>query len=401
MRIGYIHQYFSSPESGGGTRSWEFAHLWADHGHEVVVICGQMPALSIAGDRMNTTAGVRLLPVGSFYRSEMSVRERKQAFARFAWGAIRALSTANVDVVYATSTPLTVAIPALVAKRTRGLPFVFEVRDLWPDVPVATGHLRGSVQVKAAYALERRAYRSAAHIVAISPGIKSRIVGKGIPPSKISVITHGCDMGIFGRGSAQTINDANPWLGDSLLVVYAGSLGQANDVSYVLQIAEAMGQLNPSVNFVVVGTGPQESALVREATARGLLDRNVRFLGKKSKYEVADWLARADMSLALLNGPPVLWADAAQNKFFDSLAAGTPVAVNNSSWQSDLAVREGVGVRLDAHNYEVAARQLQKALTDRKWMLEAAIRARALANGPFNRDRLAAEALKIVVEAST
>ena len=186
--------------------------------------------------------------------------------------------------------------------------------------------------------LESAAYRYATHIVALAPGMKEDMEEKGIPAQKISVIPQGCDLEIFRGVSAAEVRRANPWLGDGPLFLYAGAIGEANGLRYLVDLSDAMRDVLPLAHFVILGEGKERQALETLARERGLLGHSVHFLGTKNKHEVAAWMAASDATVALFAGPRVLWKDAVQNKFFDSLAAERPIATNNDGWQTQVAV---------------------------------------------------------------
>ena len=132
------------------------------------------------------------------------------------------------------------------------------------------------------------------------------------------------------------------------------------------------------------------------ARDKGLLGTNFFLLGKRSKRDVAEWLQAADMTIALFTGPEIVWRDAVQNKFFDSLAAGKPVANNFPGWQSRIAVEAGAGIILSATDLDTAARDVVRALRDPHWMARARLAAQELARTRFDRDKLGAELARVL-----
>ena len=168
-------------------------------------------------------------------------------------------------------------------------------------------------------------------------------------------------------------------------------------MDYLVQLAEALARVDPDVRIVAIGDGREFDRIYRLADSASVLNRNLFFLGRLPKKETAAWICAADMTIALFTGPKIVWRDAVQNKFFDSLAAGKPVANNFPGWQSEVAASAGAGLILSATDYDTAARDLVTALTDADWMLCARKAARELAEGRFNRDVLAKD-LECVLE---
>lgn len=344
--------------------------------------------------------GFRLHSMAVPYGNEMGKGQRIRAFMRFAAASSFKVSSLKADVVYATSTPLTIAVPAIVGREIVGSPYVLEVRDLWPDVPIALGFLPRESERRAAYLLESQAYKRSSAVIAISPGMAEDIRAKGVPAGKVHVVTHGCDPELFQEADVSDLARDYPWATSGPLVVYTGTLGLANGVDYLVDLARETTVVNPSVRFAIIGDGAYRGELVRRARDNGTLDRTVFFLGGRSKEEVAKWLNVASISMVILKGPRVMWKDAGQNKFFDAISAGTAVACNNNSWQSQVALENGVGVRLDPVDVAKAARQLSGALSDYDWIAGVPHRCKALWEGDFNRDLLAQRALDILVASS-
>lgn len=401
VRIVYLHQYFATPDQGGGTRSYEFARRWVRAGYEVHVLRVGAPAGSSSrGWAVTEVEGISVHTLALAYSNKMGFYRRLAAFAGYAASAAGRARRLRPDAIYATSTPLTVAVPALAASSAGGAPYVFEVRDLWPDVPIALGYLKNPILRKAAVSLEKLAYKRSAHIVALAPGMKDDIVTKGVPPSKISVIPQGCDSYMFRSANPGQVHADNPWLGAGPVFTYAGAIGQANGLRYLIDVATAMEDIDRDARFVVIGEGRERKHLEELASERGLLGRSIFFLGALSKHEVADWMAASDATLAFLTGPRVLWKDAVQNKFFDSLAAERPIATNNDGWQTQVAVDAGVGVMLNAEDPSVGAGQLAAMVGNAEFMARVPQKCRELAATKFNRDLQAEEALQVLVLAA-
>ncbi len=400
MRIVYLHQYFLTPDMAGGTRSYEMARRLVAAGHEVHMVTTDQRGSAGRRWRESDEAGIIVHWASVPYDNRMSFGRRILAFARFAWMATRRAASLRADVIFATSTPLTIAIPALVASAIRRVPFVFEVRDMWPDVPIALGAIRSPVAVALARWLEKLAYRRAAHVVALAPGMRDDIVAKGIPPEKVSVIPNGCDLDVFAAmADTRAVRDSNPWLGGRPLVLYAGAVGMANGVHYLVEVARSTKDLDPEIRFALFGAGRDFDSVRDQAMRAGVLDVNFFMHEPIPKRQLAEWLAAADMLVALFTGPRVVWKDAVQNKFFDALAAGKPIANNFDGWQSRIAAESDIGLALDPKDPAAAARQLVRTLRDTQWLAGIPARARRLAEGEFDRDRLGAK-LAVILEAA-
>jgi glycosyltransferase involved in cell wall biosynthesis len=402
MRIVYLHQYFATPGMAGGTRSYEMARRLVRLGHEVhMVTSDRRPAGSGARQRISCEAGIQVHWIPVPYSNSMGYGARIRAFLRFA--ALSATQAARLapDVIFATSTPLTIALPALYASWRRRCPMVFEIRDLWPDVPIAIGALPNPLARRAALWLERTAYRRAARVVALAPGMKDHVVSKGIAADRVSVIPNGCDLDLFAPSALEPRpREADPWIGDRPLVVFCGTFGLVNGVDYLPRLAAALLQLDPAVRLVGIGTGREWNSTRKLAAELGVLDVNLRLLGEVPKEATVAWMRAADATLALFTGPEIIWRDAVQNKFFDSLAAGTPVINNFRGWQAIVAEEAGAGLIVSGTDVAAAATVIAARLRDRQWVEAAGAQASRLAAERFNLDRLAVDLEGVLLAAA-
>jgi len=398
MRIVYLHQYFLTPEMSGIVRSYQMARRLVAKGHEVhMVTADQQARRSGAPWRQTVEDGITVHWAAVPYDNTMSYPARMRAFFTFAWRAAHKAAELGGDVIFATSTPLTIALPAVYASWRCRRPMVFEVRDLWPAVPIAIGAIKNPILKAAARWLERFAYRNSEHVVALAPGMRDEIIATGYPADRVSVIPNGCDFDLFSEpavGSA--LRDAHPWLGARPLLVYTGTFTLLTGTTYLAELAAAIAKIDPEVRIVGVGAGRDFEATKAVAAERGVLDKNLFLLGKRPKREAAAWMQAADLTLALFTGPKIVWRDAVQNKFFDSLAAGKPVVNNFPGWQAQVACDAGAGMVVSATDYDAAARDIVRALRDRAWLESASRAAVNLARARFDRDRLGADLAKVL-----
>lgn len=402
MRILYLHQYFNTPHMSGGTRSYEFAKRLVNRGHDVCMITSRRERglERDVGWTETHEDGIRVRWFSVPYSNRMNHVQRMNAFARYAWVSSIAASRTEADVVFATSTPLTVAIPAICCSWRQQIPMVFEVRDLWPEAPIAAGVLRNPMLIGAARFLERAAYQHSTRIVALSPGMKEGIVATGYPADRISVIPNASDTELFGQQctAASELRKEHAWLENRPMVLYAGALGAVNGVEYLVELAAAVGDIDPEIRFVIIGDGREISG-IREAAAHvNVLDRNLFMLPSLPKMEVAPWVAAATIATSLVINRSPLWKNSA-NKFFDALAAGVPVAINYGGWQADVIRESGAGLVLDPCDTRRAAHSLLQALRDDEWLDRARSAAKRLAVERYDRDMLSEQLEQVLIDA--
>ncbi len=363
MRITYIHQHFGTPEEGGGQRPFEFARRLADKGHQVTVIRD--------APRIPTTARhcFSVVSVKTRYRNDLGTIGRITAFVAFAVKSTVVACRTDADVIFASSTPLTVAIPGVIAHRFKRVPMVFEVRDLWPEVPIQLGYLKDPISKFLARALERTAYRESQEIVALSPTMKAG-VERVAPEKPVALIPNTSNIEVFDR-NAPSRSRARACLGvpdGARMLVYAGSLGVSYDPRWLIDLAAA----DPNLLVFVLGDGRLLPELRERASALGLDARRV-LPGDTPHRGVVTHYAAADLIVSSLIPHPSL-KDNSLNKVFDAFAAGRPVVFNHDGWLAELASSHQAGWVVDSTRLHDVA-QMIMGLSDSE--IEAAGRAAA------------------------
>jgi len=397
MRILYIHQYFATRDSSAGTRSYEFSRWLVDNGHQVTVITGPSHLSHVVSRRFwllkrLDISGIDVRVLNVPYSNYFSASRRILSFVAFALlSTLLALTLRDIDIVFATSTPLTVGIPALVVTTLRRVPFVFEVRDLWPDWAVTFGVLReDSLLVTSASWLERKCYDRACRVIATIEPLARVIASKGVPQGKIEVIPHGADLDLFYPRIRRGDSLIRRRKGD-FVVLYAGAHGVANGLDRLLDVASEL-DTEPRIRFVFVGDGKAKPSLVLRAGELGL--RNVEFLPPVPKGELPSLMAEADIcviSAAATEAASFLFP----NKLFDYLASGKPVVINFDGLLAQVLTDHQVGV--SAGDSPAAMASAIRALRNHpERVAHMGERARALAE-KYDRKPLAAQ-LCVILE---
>jgi glycosyltransferase involved in cell wall biosynthesis len=322
------------------------------------------------------------------YSNKMSYARRIRSFAEFATVAAAKAVGMRADLVLATSTPLTVAVPGVLAARLRRAPFVFEVRDLWPEAPIAMGALRNPVLRGAAGALATFAYRNAEHVVALSAGMAAGVTAR-YPRARTTVIPNASDLELFAgkEEAAKRMRAEHDWLGDRPLIVYTGALGAVNGLDYLVKVAARARTLDPELRFLIVGQGKEWEQTKQLAAESGVLDKTLHMWPSVSKSELPVILAAATMTTSMVRPIPALWNNSA-NKFFDALAASRPIAINYGGWQSDVLRESGAGLVLDPYDIDAATESVIRHIRDEAWLSRARTVAHRLAVEEYSRDVL-------------
>lgn len=405
MRILYLHQYFATPESNAGTRSYEMAKRLTSKGHEVTFVTSSAYLsnsykLKSGWNELNID-GIKLFILHSDYSNTDSYLKRILKFLQFSIRSIPVCCKLRTDVVLATSTPLTIAIPGVIYSKIRKVPMVFEVRDLWPELPVAVGAIKNRALIYLAKKLEKFAYKNATRLIGLSPGMCDGIARQGIDRNSITLATNSCDTQLFDvdeKIGQQYISDMLPYLNGRKLVVYTGTFGVINDVSYLVHLAKACLEERADICFVAIGSGMQKDEVIELARYKGVLGNNLHILEPVAKTEIVKLLSAADLSLSLFGPVQEMWHNSA-NKLFDALASQTPIAVNYGGWQKKFIIESGCGLALDSNNYAHAAKAIRDFLRDESAYEKAKEACKDLAYNHYSRDIMASRVEKTLQDA--
>jgi glycosyltransferase involved in cell wall biosynthesis len=379
------------------------ARRLVDRGHEVLMVCGSeargQTGLSVpfeSGRRRGMVDGIEVLEFDLAYSNKDSFVKRTMTFLAFAARSVTIALTQRYDVLFATTTPLTAGIPGIFARWLRRKPFVFEVRDLWPELPRAMGVIRNPVVLWVMSVLEWVSYRSADRLIGLSPGIVQGIARRGVSEARVTMIPNGCDLGIFSA-------PAEPWRPDGvaatdLMAVFAGAHGIANGLDAVLDAAAELKRLGrPDIKVVLIGDGKLKPRLQRRAADEGLM--NVIFHDAVSKGRIAGLMAATDVGLQILANVPAFYFGTSPNKFFDYLAAGRPVLINYPGWLAELVAEHGCGFSVPPDDPKAFAAALVRASDHRDELPLMGRRSRLLGLTRFDRRVLAERFVDVLEDA--
>jgi lipopolysaccharide/colanic/teichoic acid biosynthesis glycosyltransferase len=332
VHILLIHQAFVSPQQAGGTRHYELSRYLAQAGHKVTILGSQvnyLTGITRLGrrklvEREQTTEEISIWRCYTYSALHRSFPRRLFAFLSFMVSSFLAgLKVPNVDLIWGTSPPIFQGLTALVLARVKRTPFLFEVRDLWPDFAIDLGVLRQPLLIKLSRGLEKLLYRKADRIIVNSPGFLQHLRNCGVEEARMATVVNSVDATQFdpsGRGEALR----REWgLEEKCIALYAGAHGLANDLETLLEAA-AILKGESAIHFVLVGDGKEKSNLMRWAESRGL--GNVLFLPAQPKARMPQILAASDICIAILKNIP-RFTTTFPNKVFDYMAAGRPTVL--------------------------------------------------------------------------
>lgn len=356
MHILYIHQYFNTPRQPGGTRSYWISQELIKRGHQVTMITTARKGFEPGEQDVD---GIHVVFVKNEYSQYMSAPRKVLSFANFVRLSIKeAAKQKNVDIVYATSTPLTIGYLAMRLKAKRKWPYVFEVRDLWPEFPIQIGAIKNKLAIWYLRRLERHIYERSEHVVALSPGMQEGVIAAGTPKEKTSMIPNMSKPDKFFPHEPN-MKVAKQFGVDlkKFNVIHFGSMGVANGLKYIIDAARVLKDMDvDDVNFIFMGGGSTEPKLKKMAKEQDLT--NVQFLGNHPMDTLAEVVNLCDASITSFLNLPILKTNS-PNKLFDSLSAGKPIIVNSAGWTKDLVEKEHCGFYVDPEKPAELAEKLR------------------------------------------
>ena len=409
MNLAYIHQFFSTPQGKSGTRSYEFARRWVKAGNQVTVITSNavLTEHELKESKHITKnivqfniEGIQVIVLNVAYSQKMGNARRLWAFLNFFWHASIALARLkDIDIVFATSTPLTVALPALALKFLRGTPFVFEVRDLQPRGYIKWNVLRNRFAIKLALWFERFVYTKTEGVVALSTDMKGYIDRVTEEPEKAITVMNCSDIDLFkplNEKEKQEIRNKFGWH-NKFIIIHTGAMGKVNGLHRVVETANRI-KTDQKICFVLIGDGKEKPRIEKMVADQSL--NNVLFMKLMPKVELAPILAAADAGLVSIDRMPHMQFNSA-NKFFDYLACGLPVLLNYGGWQREVLNKHNAGLGCDIFDDDEFIKNIMTLYKNPSLCKIMGQNARKLAENEFNRDILAQKVLDFVSKCLT
>lgn len=395
MKVLYFHQHFVTPKGVGATRSYAMARKLIELGNQVTMVCGSMSGGTtgldgefVKGRRRGFVDGIEVIEFDISYSNKDGFSHRVFKFLKFAFMSVIIALKEDYDLIFATSTPLTAGIPGVFARWLRRKPFVFEVRDLWPELPVAMGVISNPFVIYGMRFLEWISYRSASLLIGLSPGIVQGILAKGVSSDRVIMIPNGCDFDIF-------TSYVTPWrpagiLPTDLMAVFAGTHGVANGLDVVLDVAQELkNRGRDDIKLLLIGDGKLKPILQERARSESL--NCVIFHKPVVKNELAGLMMSTDIGLQILANVPEFYFGTSPNKFFDYISAKLPVLNNYPGWLANMIEAEGCGFVVPPNDPIAFADALEHASENRENLKIMGENGYKLALRTFDRDKLSKE----------
>jgi len=394
MKVLYFHQHFSTRAGAAGTRSYEMAKRLLARGHEVTVVCasnttGQSGIQTefVNGRREGVVDGIRVIEYQLSYSNRLSFQRRIVVFAKYAVRSTMLALKEDYDLLFATSAPLTAAIPGIAMKifRLKKRPFVFEIRDPWPEAPKAMGVIKNPIVLGLIGLLETMAYRAADAYIALSPGMIETFTEKKVPRELVAMVPNGSDNECVFPTDSRNFELPGIENGD-FVAAFTGAHGFANGLDKLIDAASILKARGlDRLRIVLIGDGAKKPSIQKRVEAEGL-SQIVRFFDPIPKNKLQALMVEADLGLMILDNIHTFYYRSSPNKFFDYLSYGLPVLVNHPGWVKDLVEEYQCGVYADPDKSDALADAIEQMYKlDSSERLAMGKRSRALAESQFDR----------------
>ncbi|RPD96173.1 glycosyltransferase WbuB [Aureibaculum marinum] len=393
MRIVYFYQYFTTPKGSYGTRVYEFTKQWVEQGHEVIVVTSVYAKSDLKATKFienQTIDGIKLKIINVKIDNKQSFLKRIYTFLIYSFFSIYYAFALKCDIVIASSGPITVGVPGLIANIFRRKKFVFEVRDLWPEGPIELGVLKNKLIQKLSYAFEKWCYKRSSLVVALSPGMKQNILDR-FPDTNVISVTNSANIDLFSSPKQEI---THPDLKDKKYAIYTGNIGMVNNSELLYRAALRLIDLGrPDIHIVLIGDGQLKEALQEKSKDIS----NIHFLDLMPKKDLVNFVKNAFVSLIPLNDTPML-ATSSPNKLFESMAASVPVIQSTFGWIKEMLEDTASGFTVSATDEDELVRKLILLADDEKLVSEMGQRAHNYAKANFDKNILAQRMLDGIVE---
>ncbi|MFQ5599181.1 MAG: glycosyltransferase family 4 protein [Candidatus Krumholzibacteriia bacterium] len=404
MRILFISQYFPPEMGAPAARTCELARRWVQLGAEVTVVTaipnhpnGIIPDAYRNGRLFEEKLdGVRVIRTWIYAAANRGFWRRSLNYLSFMGSSLlQGVRRAGpVDVVVATSPQFLVGISGWIASRLRGVPFVFEVRDLWPDSIAELGVMREGVVLRMLRRIEMMLYRNASRVIGVAHATKQELVRRGVDADKIVIIPNGADSQVFHDMEKYNGIRENLSLGCKFVVSYVGTHGLAHGLETVLQTADRL-RGNSDIAFLFVGDGAEREGLLRRAQELGL--DNVHFLGVQPRERIPSYIATSDVSLVPLRRKP-LFQKVLPSKLFEIMGCSRPVILGVEGEAQEAVEEARAGLCVTPEDPEELSAAILRLYRDPELADEMGRNGRAFVRQNFCRDRLAGAYFELLRE---
>jgi len=397
----FLTDNFPPETNAPASRTYEHAKRWVREGHRVTVITSfpNFPDGKIFHGYKNRLRqkemidGIEIIRIWTYITANEGFIKRSLDQLSFGIGLVFAgLIAPRPHVVVGTSPQFFTVVGGYVLSRLISRPFVFELRDLWPDSITAVGAMRESFIIRSLRQVEYYLYHRANRIVSVTHSFKNVLIGKGVPADKIEVIPNGVDLETYQPGD-KPINLVGKWKVDGKFVAaYVGTIGMAHGLGTVLEAAKKL-KARTDIAFLLVGTGAEQAALAQRCKDTGL--ENVIFVGSVSKAEVREYWKLCDVALVLLRDSP-LFAHVIPSKMFEAMGMERPIILGVRGESRSILEAAQAGIPITPEDSGELVDAVVKLADNPALCMQLGKAGREFASREFNRDHLASQMLAVL-----
>ena len=403
MRILFVSQYFVPEMGAPSVRTYDHCRRWVEAGHDVHVITafpnhpnGEIyPGYSNSLWQWEEIDGIKVLRVLTYLTPGAGIFRRSIQYVFFLIASIfGSLATPEADVVIGTSPQFLVALAAWAIAFIRRIPFVFEIRDLWPDSILAVGAIENPVFIGFLRMIERFLFNQATHIVVVTQSFSERLQEEGVPPEKITIVTNSADIEVFSpKSKCEWLRKAYG-VDEKFVISYIGTHGMAHNLETLLEAAWQLRD-EPRFHFFFVGEGAEKKELKRLRSHMRL--RNITFVDRQPRERMPCWLATTDLHVVHLKDNP-LFRTVIPSKIFESLAMAKPMVLCVDGEARRLVEGLGAGVYSPPGDGPKLAQTIRRLAENPEWLTEMGQCGRLAAVKWYNRDSLSSRYLSLLTE---
>lgn len=403
MHILFLTDNFPPETNAPASRTFEHGKRWVAAGHRVTVVTGtpNFPSGKVHAGYRNrlwsreTLDGIDVVRVWTYITANEGFVRRTLDYMSFMVAAtLASFFVRRPDIIVGTSPQFFTPCAAFVVSRLRRRPFVFELRDLWPDSIVAVGAMKETPVIRLLRRLEYFLYRKAARIVSVTGSFKTVLTSNGITPDKVVVIPNGVELDTYQPGERPRELEEKWGVRGKFVAAYVGTIGMAHGLGTLLSAAKTL-QARRDIAFVLVGTGAEHAALERKCQEQGL--DNVTFVGPVSKAEVRDYWRLCDVALVLLRDTP-LFSHVIPSKMFEAMGMERPIILGVRGESRAILEDSGGGIGIQPENADELARAIASLADCPGVGLSLGRAGREFAARHYNRDVLARQMLDMLCD---
>jgi glycosyltransferase involved in cell wall biosynthesis len=402
MKVLFLSHYFPPEVNAPAIRTFEHCREWAAAGHEVhVITCVPshprgipFPGYRTARYQREELEGIQVHRIWTYLAANQGVVKRTLNYASFlpsaAW---RALRLGPFEVIIATSPQFFTAVTGYCVSRLKAAPWIFELRDLWPDSIAAVGAMKSSRLLRMIEKFELHMYRHAQAVVCLTHAFVENLKQRGITSKKLYYVPNGVEVGYWRKGNGAKVREKYGMTDEECLVSYIGTIGMAHGIHTILDCADSLKAVHPDVRFLVVGDGAELDGIREQVKSRRL--SNVLLPGLIPHEAVKDYLAATDISLVLLRRSEV-FLTVLPSKMFESMAAGKPIILGVEGEARRVLEQSGGGLAVPPENSQALAQAILTLVRDREFRENLGKSGSLFVASEFNRKALAAKYLSLL-----